>query len=149
MSGRRVAVTGIGVFCAAGTSRDSFRESMLCGRSAVVPLTGFNGLHFHNAARITNYDPLAHFTAKELDLIDPFAQYALLAAREAIADAHIDWTAELREATGVITGSCTGGKLTEDDGFRGLYAENKPRVPPMVIPRTMANSGASMIGMRR
>ncbi|HUQ91262.1 MAG TPA: beta-ketoacyl-[acyl-carrier-protein] synthase family protein [Bryobacteraceae bacterium] len=144
---RRVAVTGAGVICASGNNRDAFWRSIARGENAVTPLQGFDGLRFSHGARLRGYQPLDHFTEKELDLLDPFAQFALIAAREAVKDSSVVWTNELRERSGVITGSCLGGKLTEDDAFRELYAEKKTRFHPMIIPRTMANAAASLIGM--
>lgn len=145
---RRVVVTGMGVYCACGHSRAEFWDALVTGRSAVGALEGFPQVRFPNAAQIRGHDPAAHFTAKEIDLLDPFAQYALIAAAEAVGDSGIEWTDELRESTGVITGSCVGGKSTEDGSFRELYEEKRTRFHPMIIPRTMANAGASMIGMR-
>ncbi|MBI3680996.1 MAG: beta-ketoacyl-[acyl-carrier-protein] synthase family protein [Acidobacteria bacterium] len=147
MSPRRVAVTGIGVFCASGKNRRRFWEALTSGRSAIGPIEGFGELRFPNGAQIRDYCPLDQFSEKEADFLDPFAQYALIAAREAVAAAGIQWTAQLRRQTGVITGSCVGGKLTEDRAFRELYEEKKTRFHPMIIPRTMANAGASAITM--
>ncbi|MBL8173642.1 MAG: beta-ACP synthase, partial [Bryobacterales bacterium] len=105
---RRVAVTGIGVYCACGKSRAEFWDSMTAGRSAIGTLEGFPQVRFPHAAQIRGHDPQLHFTPKEIDLLDPFAQYALIAAAEAVKDSGVEWTAELRESTGVITGSCVG-----------------------------------------
>jgi nodulation protein E len=71
----------------------------------------------------------------------------VIAAREAVADAGIDWTPELRETAAIITGACVGGQSTEDTGFVDLYKEGRNRVHPLTIPKTMANAGASHISM--
>jgi nodulation protein E len=147
MSLRRVAVTGIGVFCASGATREEFWRAMRQGLCAITPLERFPDLRFANAAHIRDYKPELHFDQKEIDALDPFAQYALLAAREAVSQAGVSWTDELRRSSGVITGSCLGGKPTEDAGFRDLYQDKKTRFHPMIIPRTMANAAASRIGM--
>ncbi len=52
-----------------------------------------------------------------------------------------------KENTAIVTGSCIGGKTTEDEGFRGLYALNNTRFPPLSIPKAMANAGASRISL--
>jgi nodulation protein E len=144
---RRVAITGIGVFCAAGRNVAEFWESLLACRPGIAPLEGFTGLKMQHAAQVRGYRPEEYLSTREIDLLDPFAQFALIAAREAVRDSGIEWTDELRQASGVITGSCVGGKRTEDDGFVEIYAKGKTRLPPMVVPRTMANAGASMITM--
>jgi nodulation protein E len=68
-----------------------------------------------------------------------------VAARAAVRDAGIEWTARLRERTAVVTGSCTGGQSSEDASFFHLYHERRPTVHPLTIPRTMANAGASHV----
>src|SRR5208282_4986532 len=88
-----------------------------------------------------------HFDEKEIGLLDRFAQFGVVAAREAIAAAQIEWTPELREETAIVTGSCVGGQTTEDDGFINLYRNNIPRVNPLTIPRTMENAAASRISL--
>ena len=93
------------------------------------------------------FDALAHFDEKALMWLDPFAQFGIVAAREAISDAGIEFSDDLKEMTGVITGSCLGGKTTEDEQFRLLYGERRQRYPPTIIPRAMANAVASHVSM--
>jgi nodulation protein E len=144
---RRVAVTGIGVISACGGNAAAFWSSLKAGRSAIAPLEGFAGFRIANGAQIRGFQPEEHFSLKELDLYDRFTQYGLIAAREAVRESGIEWTAELRSMGGAITGSCLGGKPTEDASFRQLYADGNPRVPPMTIPKIMANAAASAISM--
>ncbi len=79
--------------------------------------------------------------------MDRFAQFAVIAAREAVLHSGIVFTPELKENTSIITGACVGGQSTEDACFWDVYRLNKPRVPPLTIPRIMANAGASHISM--
>jgi nodulation protein E len=143
---RRVAITGIGVVCAAGTTRDAFWASLVAGRSAIRPLQAWPAGTFRFAcgAEAVDYDPAAHFEAKEMQLLDRAAQFALVAAREAVADAGVE-VGGSRAA--VVTGCCVGGQNTSDDGFRDLYKHGVQRVNPLSIPRVMANAGASHISM--
>ena len=71
----------------------------------------------------------------------------MIAAREAVQDAAVEWTPELRETAAIITGSCLGGQSTEDIGFHEVYKLGHNRVHPLPIPKTMANAGASHISM--
>jgi nodulation protein E len=80
-------------------------------------------------------------------MIDRFAQFAVIAAREAVRHSGLEWTPELRENTAIVTGSCIGGQATEDQGFLDVYKLGKPRVHPMTIPKTMANAGASAVSL--
>ena len=146
---RRVAVSGIGVISALGRARDSFWDALAAGRSAIRPMTlvAPGLLRFENAAEVPDYRPLDFFDEKEAALLDRFAQFALIAAREAVAHSGIVFDGELGEASAVVTGSCVGGKTTEDEGFRGLYELKNTRVHPLLIPKTMANAGASAISL--
>lgn len=143
----RVVVTGLGVVCALGHDRTCFWESLRAGRSGIEPIEGVDRtlFRFENGAEVRGYDPTRYFERRDIDLLDRFAQFGVIAAREAVADAGIEFTPALRERTGIVTGSCVGGQLTEDEGFVSLYRRNNPRGNPLTIPRVMNNAGASRI----
>ncbi len=146
---RRVAVTGLGVISALGHDRKQFWEALAAGRSGIRPMTLVDRslFRFPNGAEVPDYDPLRWFDEKDLSLIDRFAQFGVIAAREAIADAGLEMTPDLRERTAIITGSCVGGQTTEDEGFEAVYKNGSPRVNPFTIPRTMGNAAASRISV--
>ena len=146
---RRVAVTGLGVISAIGHNSGEFWQSLQQGRPGIAMLQAVDPalLRFSNGAEVRNYTPAQYFDEKELGLLDRFAQFGVIAAREGIAAAGIQWTPELRESTAIITGSCVGGQTTEDEGFVNLYRNNIPRVNPFTIPRTMENAAASRISL--
>jgi nodulation protein E len=145
----RVAVTGLGVISAIGNNTSEFWKSLQEGRPGIGPLQAVDPalLRFSNGAEVRNYLPEQYFDEKELGLLDRFAQFGVIAAREAIAAAGVEWTQELRESTAIITGSCVGGQTTEDEGFVNLYRNKIPRVNPFTIPRTMENAAASRISL--
>jgi nodulation protein E len=146
---RRVVITGVGIISALGSNREEFWQALSAGCSGIRPMAGADRtqLRFQNGAEVQNYDPSRYFDDKENGLLDRFAQFAVVSAREAVADAGIEWTEELRENTAIITGSCVGGQSTEDEGFVALYKKGLPRVNPLTIPRIMANAGASRISL--
>lgn len=146
---RRVVVTGIGVLSALGLSREQFFEGLCAGRSGIGPITapGCSGLRFANGAEVKNFRAEDYFAPKEADMLDRFAQFAVVAAREAVAQSGLAWTDELRERAAIVTGACVGGQSAEDRGFYDLYRLGRPRVHPMTIPKTMANAGASAVSM--
>ena len=80
-------------------------------------------------------------------MLDRFSQFALVAAREAVADAGLEFSRESAGRTAVILGTGVGGKTTDDEAFWKLYGEGNPRVHPMVIPRLMASSATSHVTM--
>ncbi len=145
----RVAITGIGVICAVGNTREEFAVNLREGRCGIADITlaDVSGFRFRKGAEVRGYVPGQHFDLKQIDIIDRFAQFAAVAAREAVADAGIVWTDALRERCVIVTGACVGGQTTEDQGFWDVYRLGKTRVHPMTIPRTMANAGASFISM--
>jgi nodulation protein E len=144
---RRVAVTGIGVIAAPGASRAAFWESLRAGRSAIRPMTLVpeGSLRFPNAAEVADFRASAYMDEKEADLLDRFAQFALIAAREAVVESGFVVTTELGARMAVVTGTSTGGQTSEDREFYSLYAKGVTRIHPLTIPRTMANAGASCI----
>ncbi|HYJ92381.1 MAG TPA: beta-ketoacyl-[acyl-carrier-protein] synthase family protein, partial [Pyrinomonadaceae bacterium] len=146
---RKVVITGIGVISAIGNNTAEFWTSLTEGRSGISQLTKMDvsSLRFQNAAEVKGFDGLAHFDEKTLFWLDPFAQFGVVAAREAVADSGIDFTGDIKDMTGVITGSCLGGKTTEDEQFRLLYGEGRQRHPPTIIPKAMANAVASHVSM--
>jgi nodulation protein E len=146
---RRVVITGIGVICSAGRTRDEFLQSLRQGRNGVSRLDMADtwDLRFESGGEIKNFDPAVYISPKEADMIDRFAQFALVAAQEAVRHSGIEWSPDLRENTAIVTGSCVGGQTTENTGFYDVYKMGKTRVHPMTIPKTMANAGASAISL--
>src|SRR6266852_5834636 len=149
MTGRRVAVSGLGVICALGHDLTEVWNGLRGGRSGIAPIRSLDvsKLRFQNGAEVREYDPRSHFGPDLANLLDRFAQFALIAAREAVKDSGITLTPGLRERTAVLCGSCLGGQISQDAGFVDIYLQNRDRVHPLTIPRTMANAGASHISM--
>jgi nodulation protein E len=146
---RRVAITGLGAICALGRNVAETAESLRCGRSGIGPIESadVSQLRFRNGAEVRGYSHQPYFDDRRADFIDRFAQFAVIAAREAVQDAGVEWTPGLRESAAIITGSCVGGQSTEDLGFVEVYKLGHNRVHPLTIPKTMANAGASHISM--
>jgi nodulation protein E len=146
---RRVAITGMGAISALGRDVSQFAASLCQGRSGIGPIESADcsALRFKNGAEVRAYCHQPYFEDRHADFLDRFAQFAVIAAREAVAGAAVDWTPELRESSAIITGSCVGGQGTEDIGFHEVYKLGHNRVHPLTIPKTMANAGASHISM--
>jgi nodulation protein E len=149
MSTRRVAVTGLGVICALGNNTSETWNAVCDGRSGIAPIHSIDvsKLRFRYGAQVCRYDPSKYFEADYERLLDPFSQFAIIAAREAIKDSGVTLTPALCEKAAIVTGSGMGGQSTQDVGFAKLYQSNQGRVDPLIIPRAMANAGASHISM--
>ncbi len=153
MTPRRVAVTGIGMISPLGLTVADSWKSLSEGRPAIKPIEGVDSssirpaLRFQNGAQVRGYDPSQHFEGGKDAYIDRFAQFSVIAAREALRDSHIELTPELREACAIVCGSAVGGQAALETGFEDLYVAGRGRVHPLTIPKTMANAGASQISM--
>jgi nodulation protein E len=145
--GRRVVVTGQGTINALGRSAPETRAAMREGRLGIGPLEfqDVDRLSIQIGGQIRGYDPEAHFGRQELTLFDPFTQFALLAAREAVASSGVTFADPGR--AGVVLGTSGGGLQTQDENYRLVYQEAKNRVHPLVVPRLMNNAAASQISM--
>src|ERR1700750_2383098 len=120
---RRVVITGMGAISALGRTVAQFASGLAEGRCGIgqIESTDFSQLRFQKGAEVKGYSHTPYFEDRRADFIDRFAQFAVIAAREAVADAGIEWTPELRETAAIITGSCVGGQSTEDIGFVEVY----------------------------
>jgi nodulation protein E len=110
------------------------------------------GLRFQIGAEVRGFRTSEHFEASRCDLLDRFAQFAVVAARQAASEAGIDFSSETssgktRARTAVITGTSMGGQASLDRGFVAIYKEGRPRPHPFTIPLTMYNAGASQISI--
>ncbi len=141
----RVVITGLGMISALGQNVQANWDALVAGSSAIRPIQRVDttNLKFKNGAEVQGFDPEQH--QLKTDYLDRFAQFAAVAAREAMQQAGLAITPELQARSAVITGSCIGGQETEDAEFVQLYAKGNPRMHPMTIPRTMSNAAASFI----
>lgn len=145
----RVAITGLGIICALGRNVGEFWQNAIRGRSGIqkIQAVDTSKLRFQNGGEVRDYDPATHFDGGRRELLDRFAQFAVIAAREAITDSGISISPELSPRVAVITGASVGGQTSEDAAYQELYLRGRPRVHPLSIPRVMMNAGASHICM--
>lgn len=150
MSERRVVITGTGVVSAIGNSTNAFWESMVACRPGIGPYTSVNSeaIRFKNGAEVKDFDPTAMIEKAELDMMDRFAQFAVVAAKEAMAMSALKIDSENGHRTAVICGTSIGGVHAQEQSYYDLYKENKSRVHPFSIPKTMPNAAASNISMQ-
>ena len=144
----RVFITGMGAVSALGLGVEALWQGARDGRSGVcsleLPRTA-NQL-VKQAAHFASFDAALHFPVEILRTTDRFAQMALLAAREALADAGWPKGAPLGPRTAVIIGSGIGGAATSDLEHYKFYQAHE-RADPMTIPKVMPNAAASHVSM--
>ncbi|MDP1649198.1 MAG: beta-ketoacyl-[acyl-carrier-protein] synthase family protein [Rubrivivax sp.] len=146
---QRVVITGMGCVSALGLSAGATWQAMREGQPGIAALAGLPAADIRTpiAAQLKGYEPTAHFDEKRLVLLDPVSQYALVAAREALAQSGPAFDDALAERTAVVIGTGIGGATTQDQTARRLYGEGNPRVHPMAIVRVMPNAPASQISL--
>lgn len=146
---RRVAITGIGAVSALGQTATKTMAEMAEGRCAIGEMSfqDIERLSIRIGGQIHNYDPEAHFERQELALYDAFTQFALIAAREAVAGSGLNLSEQEALKAGVVLGTSGGGLQTVDNNYRTVYSEGKNRVHPFVVPRLMNNAAASHLSM--
>jgi nodulation protein E len=149
VSGPRVVITGQGTVNPLGRNVAETRAAMREGRSGIGPLDfpNVDRLQITIGGQIRGFRPEDHFSRQELTLYDPFTQFALLAAREAMAQSGLEVSEALSERAGVVLGTSGGGLQTQDENYRLVYQEGKNRVHPFVVPRLMNNAAASHVSM--
>ena len=150
---RRVVVTGLGVISPVGNSLDKFWKSLLEGKSAVRRLTCFDPTYFTSkiAAEVKDFDPTSYLSPKELRRMDRFVQFAVVAAKMALANSRMDMAKEDRTRMGTLVGSGIGGLHTiekEHTQFLSLGPEKGPdRMSPFLIPMLIVNMAAGQISI--
>jgi nodulation protein E len=151
MAARRVAITGLGIISPLGLNLTETWNSLREGRPAIGPIQSVEGsrvgLKIHNGAEVRGFDPLKHFEGGKDAHLDRFAQFSVVAAREAFLNSGVELTPELRERSAIVCGSAVGGQASIEAGFEDLWVQARGRVHPLTIPKTMANAGASHISM--
>lgn len=147
---RRVAITGMGAICALGHDAGSTWTAMREGRSGIGPIANIPTelLNVKIAAEVRGFDPAAHFDSKRLPLLDRVSQFALVAAREAVAQSGLDFRANaLGDRTACVIGTGIGGENSHNEQSRRFYGDKNPRVHPLTILRVMANAPACHVGI--
>jgi nodulation protein E len=147
---QRVVVTGLGAVAPLGHTVGAYWDNLKRGTSGLGPITltpANDELTQKVAAEVKDFDPLQHFAERQLSTIDRVSQFAIVAAREAIAQSGIVFDMPLSVRTATIIGTGVGGQTTHDDSFRRIYVEKKTRVFPLTIPKLMVNAPASQVSM--
>ncbi len=144
----RVLVTGLGAISALGRGVPALWEGLAAGVDGFRPLPAPLGqqLKVRVAAQIPDYRPGELFEQRDLPLLDRFSQYAIVAAREAVADAGLT-PQQITRAAAVVGTGC-GGKETDEETYLRLYKEGRSRAHPLTIPKGMPSAAASQVSIQ-
>ncbi len=146
MTTPRVVITGVGAVTPLGLDVDSTWQSALQGVSGAGPITAFDATEFDTrfACQINDFDPEAFLDKRTVRHVDRFAQFALAAAKMAMADAGLEITDELSPEVGVIIGSGIGGLTTLEKQDHILIEKGPGRVSPYLIPMLISDMAAGI-----
>lgn len=149
----RVVITGLGVVSPIGIGVPKFWKAALEGRSGISAITSFDpfpleGYRSRVAGRIQGFSPDQYLSAGQGDRVDRYAQFALVAAKEALADAEFHMEQEEPHRVGVIVGAGMGGMVMGEREITQLYEQKRPhRVHPNFIPVITLNSASGIVAM--
>jgi len=149
----RIAITGLGVVSAAGSTLDSFWASLLAGRGVAreVEHLDVSDAPIRFGCEVTDFDPLSVLTNKEAKRADRITQFTLGAADAALADAALGDVDPAR--VGIVMGTGFGGLETAEEGAREFLGVKNPalkgRINPLFVPMVMPNAGAAALSLRR
>ena len=146
---QRVVVTGLGAVTPLGNDVPTMWDSLVAGRSGVGPITHFDAsdMEVRIAAEVKDFDPVTLFGRREARRNDRFTLFALEAARQAVADANLEFSDGLEQATGVLIGTGIGGVLTLLANYEVLQKRGPRRVSPFMIPMMMPNAASAAIAI--
>lgn len=148
---KRVVVTGLGALTPLGKNTNEFWDGLLNGVSSANDITHFDTSKFKTkfACELKAYDPKDHFDRKEARKYDLYAQYALIAAEQAVKDAGIDLEKIDHDRVGVIWASGIGGLQTFQDEISNFATgDGTPRFNPFFIPKMIADIAAGHISIK-
>ena len=147
---RRVVVTGIGLICAVGNTRDEVWKNLCAGKSGVERITAFDttGFACTIAAEVKGFDPLQFIEKKELKKMGRFIHLALAASDEAMKQSGLKITPENSRRVGVHIGSGIGGFDIIEREHSNLLEGGPRRISPFFIPAAIINLAAGHVSMR-
>jgi 3-oxoacyl-[acyl-carrier-protein] synthase II len=146
---QRIVITGLGAVTPLGNDVPTLWEALVAGRSGVGPITCFDisDMEVRIAAEVKDFDPMALFDRRVARRNDRFTLFALAAARQAIADARLEFDDNLKQTTGVFIGSAIGGIITLLKNYDVLQKSGPRRVSPFMVPMMMPNAASATIAI--
>ena len=145
----RVVITGCGCLSPLGLTAADTWAAARAGRSGIGAITLFDASQIASqiAGEVTGFDVTDHMSRKEARRMDRFTQFAVVAARQAVADANLDVETAGREQVGVLIGSGIGGIGTLQEQMITALDKGPARISPFFIPMMISNMGAGQVSI--
>ena len=144
-----VAITGMGALTPLGVGVDAMWRGLLAGESGVGRISIFDpsGFPCQIAGEVTDFDPAAAIGDRLARRTDRFVQFSIIAAKQALVDAGLDITDELRDRVGIYIGSGIGGITTLYEQTAILRDRGHRRVSPFLIPMIIPNMASGQVAI--
>ena len=147
---RRVVITGLGVVSPVGNGKEEFWNNLLAGKPGVGPSTQFDATDFpvRIAGEVKDFDPVALAgDRKTVRHMDRYTQFAVAAAKMAVADAKLDMTKEDPDMAGTLIGTGIGGIHVMEDTILQIEKRGPGKVNPFAIPMMIANMASGQVSI--
>lgn len=146
---RRVVITGMGAVTPIGNSVEEFWDNIKKQTVGIGEITKFDTTDYKVklAAEVKDFDPKNYMDFKDAKRMDPFCQYAVAAAKEALEDAKLEVTEENADRIGCIIGSGIGGIGTIEKEYQKLMEKGSKRVSPLLIPMIIGNMASGNVSI--
>jgi 3-oxoacyl-[acyl-carrier-protein] synthase II len=151
MNLKRVVVTGLGALTPIGNTVEEYWENLSAGKSGAGPITRFDASKFKTqfACEVKNFNAEDHFDRKEARKMDPFTQFGMIVADQAIKDSGLDLEKINLDRAGVIWGSGIGGLKTFQEEVDNFVTNDRvPRFNPFFIPKMITDICAGLISIK-
>ncbi len=149
MEKRRVVVTGLGVISPVGSGIEKFWKSLVEGRSGIRKISYFDASRFESqiCGDVIDYNELDHFSTKEARHLARFVQFAVVATKEALAQARLDLKRVDLDRVGVLIGSGIGSIRTMEKEYDKYLQKGPSKISPFFIPRIIINEAAGQVSI--
>ncbi|MBP5797240.1 MAG: beta-ketoacyl-ACP synthase II [Bacteroidales bacterium] len=147
----RVVVTGLGAITPVGNNVKDFWKGLTEGKNGVGPITRFDSTKYktHFAAEVKGYDPLEYFDRKDVRKYDLYAQFALVAAQQAVESSHLTpINTDFDEVGVVLTAGIGGVTHFFNEVMEHAKGDGVPRFSPYYIPKMILNIPAGVISIK-
>jgi len=147
---KRIVITGIGVLTPIGLTKEDFWDSLYNGKSGAAPITYFDTTNFATtfACELKGFAADSYIDKKSADRMDPYCQYAVIAADQALNDSGLDLKEIDPLRIGVVHGSGIGGMTTYEQQFKTFLERGPRRISPFFIPMLIPDIAAGQISIR-
>lgn len=147
---RRVVVTGMGAITPIGLSVEEFWNSVKEGKTGFGEITKFDASEYkaHLAAEVKDFVAKDHMDFKAAKRMEPFSQYAVAAAREAIEDAGLDMAKEDPYRVGTAIGSGVGSLQAVEREYTKIVEKGPGKVNPLFVPLMISNMAAGNVSIQ-